>query len=287
MVQRALGRRPHDPARPVLKLGKYLTNAQPEHPAQADYLSKVSGWDCYQNDQFNVGGPAAIANQRRQITRYARGIEDAPSLVDVLELYKILNPDFNPLTGEGDDGVNLADLLSAVVKHGIGGTRAVGYLSVDVKNPEEVRAAIAMTGSLIWGVDLDVAQRDQADNRQPWDYVREGEHWGRQVVLAGAYTSDIRPGAVDCEVIAWGERHGTTDEFAARQLAEAWMVIWPEMLGSPGFEHHLDMPRLAADYQAFTGRAFGAPPEPPTISQFREQLITFIEQAEHWLEATK
>jgi hypothetical protein len=31
------------------------------------------------------------------------------------------------MTGEGDDGVCLADLLSAVVKHGIGGTRAVGY----------------------------------------------------------------------------------------------------------------------------------------------------------------
>ena len=169
----------------------------------------------------------------------------------------------------------------------------MGYLSVDVKNPEEVRAAIAMAGSLIWGVDLDVAQRDQADNREAWDYVREGEHWGRQVVLAGAYTSDIRPGAVDCEVIAWGERHGVTDEFAARQLAEAWMVIWPEMLGSAEFEHGLDIPRLATDYQAFTGRVFGISPEPPapaappTIAEFREQLITFIEQAENWLEATR
>jgi hypothetical protein len=91
---------------------------------------------------------------------------------------------------------------------------------------------------------------------------------------------------VDCQVIAWGERHGVTDEFAARQLAEAYLVIWPEMLGSAEFEHGLDMPRLAADYQAFTGRVFAAP-EPGTIAQFREQLITFIEQAEHWLEATK
>ena len=30
------------------------------------------------------------------------------------------------------------------------------------------------------------------------------------------------------------------------------MVIWPEMLGSAEFEHGLDIPRLAADYQAFT-----------------------------------
>jgi hypothetical protein len=53
------------------------------------------------------------------------------------------------------------------------------------------------------------------------------------------------------------------------------VVIWPEMLGSAEFEHGLDMPRLAADYQAFTGRVFG-PPKVGTIAQFRKQLITFI-----------
>jgi len=108
MVQRALGRRPHSPARPVLTLGKYLTNTLPAHPAQVDYLSRINAWDTYGNDQFNVGGPAAIANQRRQVTKYLGGIEQAPSLVDVLELYRILNPDFDPLTGAGDDGVNVA-----------------------------------------------------------------------------------------------------------------------------------------------------------------------------------
>ena len=261
MVQRALGCRTYDPARPVLKLGKYLTSTLPAHPAQVDYLSRINAWDTYGNDQFNVGGPAAIANQRRQITKYLGGIEQAPNLVDVLELYKILNRGFDPLTGDGDDGVNVADLLSEVIKHGIGGTRAVGYLWVDVKNPEEVRAAIAMAGSLLWGVDLDVAQREQADNHQPWDYVRGGEHSGRQVVLAGAYTSDIRPGVVDCEVIAWGERHGVTDGFAARQLAEAWMVIWPEMLGPAEFEHGLDVPRPLTTRRSRAGCSAHPSPE--------------------------
>jgi hypothetical protein len=41
------------------------------------------------------------------------------------------------------------------------------------------------------------------------------------LLTSRSYTSDIRPGAVDCEVIAWGERHGTTDDFAARHRGEA------------------------------------------------------------------
>lgn len=302
---RALGRRPHDPQRPVLKLADYLTGEIPSHPGFADYLANVPAWGLYGNNRYGDCGPAAVANQRRQVSQYLGGDMNAPTVEDVFDLYRRAgNPNFDPATGTGDNGVVLADLLTACVTGGIGGVKALGYAAVDVTDPDEVRAAIALFGSLLFGVDLDVAQRAQTDAHTPWDYVRRSSDWGGHCVLAGAYTSSTAAGTVDISVISWAERIGTTDAFCGRQLAEAYVVIWPELLGTTEFDAGVDLAALARDYQALTGRPFPHPPTPPAPptpappvgppsphprprpdTAFRAQLATFVEQAQAWLAA--
>lgn len=307
-----LGRRPHDPKRPVLRLAHYLTSGT-SYPVFADYLGQVEQWDAYASATFATGGPAAVGNQRRQVTTYLTDTVHAPAIDDVFGLYRASgNPAFDPETGAGDGGVVLADMLDALLRDGIGGVHPLAYLAVDHTNPDELRTAISLFGSVILGVDLDVAQDDQSEAGLPWDYVRRSQHWGGHTVLAGAYTSDVEPGHIDMSVISWGERIGTTDAFAARQLQEAWVVIWPENLGTQEFADGVDMARLAADYEQLTGRAFPAlpgeepTPEPevivdptpteaipvvtaeapavPAEVEFKAALAVFIRAAQRWLD---
>lgn len=309
---RMLGRLPHDPDRPVLRLGHYLAGQVPKHPIYVDYLTQVHDWGVWGNDLYGDCGPVSVGNQRKQVSLYLGGQEQSPSLDDIFALYRTQNPTFDPATGAaGDNGVVLADMLSALLKVGVAGVKPLAYASVDVTNPDEVRAAISLFGSVLFGVDLDVAQQAQTDTGV-WDYQRRSPEWGGHAVMAGAYTSDTSKGAVDISVISWGERIGVTDEFCARQLQEAWVVLWPEVLGTAEFEQGVDLSALAADYEQLTGRKFpaiepeptpGPPapapapqpqPEPPAPApspepvpdpdgEFRAKLAAFIGDAQTWL----
>jgi hypothetical protein len=303
---RVLGRLPHDPDRPVLRLSRYLTRQVPAHPVFADYLAQVPDWDVYGNDRFGTCGPAAVANQRKQVTHFLTQQEVSPTLDEVFDLYRRSgNPGFDQRTGVGDNGVVMADMLSALLSGGIGGAKPLAYAAVDVTNPDEVRAAVALFGSVLIGVDLDVAQETQTDEGLAWDYVRRSAEWGGHALLVGAYTSQTGRGIVDLSGISWGERVGMTDEFCGRQLQEAWVVVWPEMLGTTEFEQGVDLSALAADYEALTGRPFPSLPAPepepmplptpaPTPSpvptpdeQFRAELSAFVASAQAWLGGTQ
>jgi hypothetical protein len=264
---RRLGRRPHDPNRRTLQLGRYLTGVVPAHPAAANHFSEVVDWGLYENDQFGDCGPTSVANCRKLITRYLGGAEHSPSQADVFDLYRRSgNPTFDPATGVDDNGVDMKTMLQAVVSGGIGGVKALAFASVDVSNLDEVRAAVSIFGSLLLGVDLEVAQQTQTNNGL-WDY-QSSSQWGGHAVLTGAYTSSATGG--DLSVVTWAEVVALTDSFWQHQVQEAYVVVWPEHLGATGFQQGVNLSSLAADYTALTGRPFpgGTPspsptPEPP------------------------
>lgn len=307
MPNRMLGRLPHDPERPVLKLSTYLASGVPSHPQFAEYLSLVHDWDAYGNLQYGTCGPAAVGNQRKQVSLYLPGDEVSPTLDQVLDLYRASgNPNFDPTTDVDDNGVVMADMLSALLTTGLGGVKPLAYAAVDVDNPDEVRAAIGLFGSVLLGVDLDEAQDEQTENGQPWDYVRRSKEWGGHCVLAGAYTSATGKGQVDLSVVTWGQVQGVTDEFCARQLQEAYVVLWPEVLGTREFENGVDLSHLAADYEQLTGRPFPSLPSDPPAPEptpapepepapepspepvdpdaaFKAQLSAFMTEAQAWL----
>lgn len=257
---RRLGRRPHDPNRRVLRLADVLTGAVPAHPPTVDYLARVPAWGLYQNDRFGDCGPTSVANSRRLVTQVLGGSMVAPTQDDVFDLYRRSgNPGFDPATDADDNGVVMADMLSATLKGGIGGTRCLAYAQVDVNDIDQCRAAIAIFGFLLLGVDLDIAQQQQTSL---WDYRRSAE-WGGHACLTGTYTSAMR--GADTSVISWAERIGVTDAFWRHQVAEAWVCIWPEHVGTVQFEEGIDQGALNQAYQALTGKPgpFNvAPPAP-------------------------
>lgn len=259
---RRLGRRPHDPDRPVLRLAPALTGVTLTHPPTVDHLSKVTGWGTLGNDRYGDCGPAMVEHDRMLVTAYLAG---APIPPDVNAVYDLYRRSGNPNFPRDDNGVVLADMLSQVAKGGIGGTKCLAYAKVDVTNLDEVRAAIAIFGGLHLGVDMQIAQQAQTNAGGPWDYQPSGV-WGGHAVLAGLYTSDSVVRHSDVSVVTWGMVLGTTDAFWARQVAEAWVVIWPEHLGSVAFQQGVDLAALAAAYKTLTGRVFPTvtPPVPPS-----------------------
>jgi hypothetical protein len=212
----------------------------------------------------------SYGNLRKLITSYLVGVEQPVTEADVLALYTLVNPTFNPADpgGPGDAGVDMQTMLELALTNGFAGAKPVGFAKVDTSNLDEVRAAISIFGGLLLGVDLEVAQQTQTDAGGPWDFS-DSPVWGGHAVLAGLYTGDPGAGHGDISVITWAQVMGTTDTFEQHQLAEAWVVIFPEHLDHPAFQQGVDLAALATAYQELTGRPFPAVvpapvPVPPT-----------------------
>lgn len=257
-----LGRRTPKRA-PALRLADVVVPGVP-HPAAADYLRLVTDWCLCGNDRFGDCGPVAVDNDRRLVTSaLSDGVPAYPALDDVYDLYRRSgNPAFspdNPPGAAGDDGVDVQTMCEALVTGGFGGVRAVAFAQVDHTDPEAVRAAVAVFGSVLLGVNLTQAQRGQTPDGV-WDGVPGSPAWGGHAVLAGSYNLDF------VEVVTWGRRVRCTNAFLASQLDEAWVVVWPEHLGSRRFAESVDLVALAADYLALTGGALPLPPPPPGLA---------------------
>jgi len=246
-------------------LGRFLTGTVPTHPNVADHMTLVTDWGLYGNDQYGDCGPVSVANYIKLVTRYLTAAEISVSQDDVFDLYRRSgNPQFDPATDADDNGVDMQTMLEALTAGGIGGGhKPVAFAKVDATNLDEVRAAIAIFGGVLFGVTLDVAQQTQTDDGGPWDY-RRSSVWGGHAIVAGKYTSATS--GTDVSVCTWGELIGCTDAFMAHQLEECWVVIFQEHLDHPAFQEGVDLAALAADYTALTGRSFPVPepvPEPP------------------------
>jgi hypothetical protein len=282
-VSRKLGRRPPKNA-PALELVRSLTGVVP-HPATADHFGRVADFGLYGNDQYGDCGPVSVANYIKLVSLYLTGREVSVSQADVFDLYRRSgNPGFDPVTDAGDNGVDMQTMLEALTRGGIGGGhRPVAFAKVNVTSPVEIQSAIAIFGGVLFGVTLDVAQQTQTDAGGPWDYTRSAV-WGGHAVVAGQYTGAIT--GPDISVVSWAQVLGTTDAFLAHQLDEAWVVIFPEHLGTTAFVEGVDVATLAADYQALTGRSFPAPPppvpSPPPVDL--DHALAAVFRADGWID---
>ena len=100
------GRRTPDLSRPALHLSAYLTGVVPDHPAAADYLARLTGWQMLGNDQYGDCVGVTWSNTRRLVTAVL-AVENYPSLDEVLALYKTQNPGFP----QQDDGMDIQTCL--------------------------------------------------------------------------------------------------------------------------------------------------------------------------------
>ena len=265
------GRKPPKRA-PALKLGDYLTGVVPAHPAAADYLARLSGWQMLGNDQYGDCVSVTWSNTRRLVTAVL-STENYPGQAEVDTFYATQNPGFPP---SPDNGMDIQTALEDLVKAGgPDGVKALGFASVDHTNAAEVQAAIAIFGSVWTGITVQDAQQTQFSEGQPWDWVPGGAVDGGHSVITGGY-GPAGAGALggDERFITWAAETSFTDNFWAHGVEEAWVVIWPEQLGSQEFLSGVNMTSFAADYTAITGKPFPAvvPPAPAPPAPHRRNL---------------
>lgn len=258
-----LGIRPRDPAREVLRLRDFLTGVVPAYPAAVDYFTRVPKWRLGRNREFSTCGPTSLANLKLLVSTW---LTDTPVVVtddQIIDLYRRSgNPDFDPATGAGDNGVDMTVMLSAAIRGGIGGCRPLAFALVDGTDPAESWAAGSLFGGALWAADLTTAQQAQTGTGL-WDYVPGSGAWGGHAVLAaGRYTSSQGAAGDRTGLISWAAPLDSTDEFVTRQVRERYVVIFEEHLGSREFLAGVDLTKLAAGFKALTGRDFPITPPP-------------------------
>jgi hypothetical protein len=252
------GRKPPKRA-PALQLSRYLTGTIPDHPAAADYLARLSGWQMLGNDQYGDCVAVTWANTRRLVTA-ALSAENYPPMSQVTTVYETQNPGFP----QQDEGMDIQTLLEWLTKNaGPDGVKALGFASVDYTNPDEVKAAIAIFGSVWTGLNVLDANMTQFSGGQPWDWSNSPVDGGHSVITGGYGTGGAGQLGGDEKFITWAQETSFTDNFWSHGIEEAWVVIWPEHLGSAEFLAGMDMATFAADYQEITGKPFPRLRPPP------------------------
>lgn len=262
-----LGLREPDPAAQSLKLEDYLTGYVPEHPTSADYV-KALKFGLYRNDEFGVCGPTSVANYIRLVTAVLTGKMLAPTQADVFKLYRESgNPDFDPSTGADDNGVVMTRMLEALMRNGMAGVKPLGWAKVKVTDPELLKAAVAVFGGQLYGVQLQRAQQEQT-NQGRWAYS-PSSLWGGHAVLGGKYDQD------SIDVVTWAQVVEMLYSFVQRQLSESYIVILPHHLNNPGFVRGMDIQKFAKDWEAFSGKPFPVPlPDPVKPTPVVSGMVT-------------
>ena len=262
MAELKLGKR--DPKNaPALRLAPLLTGVIPSHPASVDYLAKLSNWQMLGNDYYGDCVAVTWANVRRLMTAELGGAEHYPSQSDVFAVYRTQNPAFQPNPNDPveDNGMDIQTLLEYLVKTGgPDGVKALAFAKVDQTNLEEVKAAEAIFGYVWTGIQVQHQNMADFDAGRPWQYRSSDSIDGGHSVITGGYNTPTPSN--DEKFITWAKETAFTDSFWTHLTDEAWVVIWPEHLGSAAFLEGIDQKALADAYTALTGRPFPVAPSP-------------------------
>ena len=253
--------------KPALMLADFLTGVLPVIPATADHFVGMPSWELGRNNEFGTCGPTSVANSRRLVTFGLTGVMEAPTFADIADLYRRSgNPGFNPDLNSGDsrqddNGVIMQDMLSALLKDGIGGRKPLAYAKIAANDMDTMNTAIALFGGVNLGLDLQSAQQRQTDEGT-WSYSPSSP-WGGHAVLAGRYANPDGVLSDRTGVITWAQVVDMDRNFVYRQEDEAWVIIWPELFGSEAFLQGVNVSALASAYKEMTGRQFPVAPTPP------------------------
>lgn len=290
-----LGRRAPKNA-PALKFSSFMqvAGATPAHPATEDYLAKLSNWQVLGNDTVGDCNAVTWANMRRLVTS-ALSTEYYPNQDQVFEFYRTQNTGFDPngsasTNGPGssaDQGMDIQTGLEYLHAHGgPDGVKPVAFAKVDVTNKDEVEAALAVFGALWLGVVVLDANMQQFDNGQPWTLVNNASIDGGHAILGGGYDPRVK-------FITWGTETEFDDSFWTGSLQgyklveEAWVVIWPEHLGSKEFLASIDVQGLATAYQELTGKTLNVPTPTPSPSPLTDPDAVLAVAARSWTATRK
>jgi hypothetical protein len=252
------GRLPAQPARPRLRFGAYLTGAPlPSPPASVDWLSKVSSYPMYLNDQLGDCTCAAVGHMIQAETSYGQGHTVTVTDQDVLTVYEKVTG-YTPSDPSTDQGAVIQDVLGYWQKTGMAGHKILAFAAVDVSNMVEVEQAINLFGSVDIGFNFPASAMDQFNAGKPWDVVKGSRIEGGHSVPVGRYEA----GSLFC--VTWGAVQEMTAAFWKKYVDEAWVVITQDWVNAQGADPQgFSLYQLGQDLAALTGQPNPIPQPQP------------------------
>lgn len=226
-----LGRLPTRHDERTLRLAKYLAPQLPMPPKFVDWLKPVDTWPLYANDRI---GDCTIASAGHLVKCWTANA-GRPTVIteaDIIAAYSAVSG-YDPVTGAGDHGAVMLDVLNHWRRRGIGGRHISAYVAIDVQDVVEVRQAINLFGGVHVGADLPISAASQLSAGLPWRVV-DGKtsavgSWGGHAFFVGAY-SGHRMNAV-----TWGNTQSITWPWWKKYVAEAYAIVSADMLNAAGF----------------------------------------------------
>lgn len=197
-----------------------------------------------------------------------------PTLDQVFTFYKTQNARFNPQVKDNstDEGMKIQKSLNYLVKFGgPDGQRALAFARVDPTNLQDVKMALATFGSIWLGIRVfDPTNSDQFQRGEKWTPPpsTQSKAYGHAVV-AGAYGPDLKivtwGGVATLTLDYWhgyvpGKEPGKVKPEEERpNVFEAYVVVWPEHIGTRRFMTGVSLPQLAEQYKTITGNEMDIP----------------------------
>ena len=136
------------------------------------------------------------------------------------------------------------------------GARPIAFAQVDPKNIDEVHEAISIFGS-VWisfFTFLDIIERWH--KHLPFKVPEGVEKDGGHSVVVGGYLPNMK-------CVTWGDVSEFDDNYwTTGNVYEAWVVIWPEHIGTRSFMLGVNLGQLVQEMKELTGADITLPSAP-------------------------
>ncbi|HEV8531783.1 MAG TPA: hypothetical protein VGT00_10240 [Methylomirabilota bacterium] len=233
----------------AFRLADYVTRKLPPPPLKADLTAKVDTWPMMGNDEYNDCAFAAAGHLIMEWTANT-GRPVTPGEKSILAAYSAVTGFVKKKGGHGPGAVVL-DVLNHWRQRGIAGHRIAAFLSLTLKDREEIREAVARFGGCYLGLNFTRERKDfplVLSKANLWR-VRPGKRGGPgkpnpnkgHVVAVVGYD----PRALTC--VSWEDTYQMTWKFWERYADEAFAIISPDWLRGKRLPVEFNLPAVLAD----------------------------------------
>ena len=227
-----------------LPLSAYMKSSAVSFPRVCAYERNIQ-WGMLGNDHL---GDCVIAAMLHDIL--AKGaVAQSASLPtfqdqDAINLYSSITG-YNPADPSTDQGTVMLDAMNYVKKNGVFQFPVEGFATLDVGNPDQLRAALYIFGGIQLGFQVP-------------DYimtVASGGSWsmrpGNNTAIDGGHAIYlVGYGHTGFRLVSWGTTYTFNDQFLADYADEAYCIVSSEWIKASGVSPTgLDLAGLLADLQ--------------------------------------
>lgn len=196
-----------------------------DHSLPAEWTSAADGaGDC------TIAGPG---HETMEADRNARRPVATFSAKTCLEAYMTLTQQANgtpydPVTGSGDTGLNVRDVLAYRQKTGLkddsGNIHKIGvYVALEPGDQQQLWEALWLFETVGIGIEFPESAMDQFNAGQTWSVVPGAQiDGGHYIPIVGHPTTSV------WTVVTWGKRQTATPQFLSKYTDEAWAYISAE-----------------------------------------------------------